>query len=150
AGKSTEGLVMELASDAPRSFSLPTDLRSVMHAVLRKAWLIIAINVLALAGGILFIARSEKIFSATTTVEVEPEQQRIIRNDGHRPEEHGEEVLKTIEQNLSSSALMLRLARHPLLTRDQGFLGDVPATASDARLERVVASRINVRARPGT
>ncbi|MEA3213636.1 MAG: polysaccharide biosynthesis transport protein [Chthoniobacter sp.] len=142
---------MELTPPAPaRSFSLPTDVRSVMHALLGKVWLIVLINVLALGGGILFIARSEKIFSATTTVEVEAEQQRIIKSDGRRADDRGEEALKTIEQNLDSSALLLRLARNPQLVSDASFLREVQSAASEARLEQILSGKMTVRVRPGT
>src|SRR6266853_6011527 len=141
---------MELSTENPRSFSLATDARSIVHAVLGKAWLIALFTALGIAGGVLFIVRSEKIFVAMTTVEVEPDQQRFIRPDERRPEERSEEVVKTIEQNLSSPALTLRLAHHPQLANDPAFLRSIPPEASEARLEQILAAKVSVKVRPGT
>lgn len=141
---------MEFSTDQSRSFSLPTDVRAIGHALLEKAWWIAVINILAVAGGLTFLARSEKIFTATTTVEIEQEQQRIIKADPRRPEERGEEVLKTIEQNLRSPALLLRLAHHPELVREPAFLQGVGPAPSEARIEQILSGKITVRVRPGT
>ena len=141
---------MDLPSDNPLSFSLPTDLRAIGHALLEKIWLIAAVNLLTVGAGVLFIVRSEKVFSATTTVEIEQEQQRIIKTDPRRSEERGEEVLKTIEQNLKSPALMLRLAHHPELLGEPSFLAGMRSSASEAQLEQILSGSISVKVRPGT
>ncbi len=141
---------MEIPSENPSSFSLPTDVRAIAFALLENRWVIVLISLLAVIAGLTFIVRSEKIFDATTTVEIEPEQQRIISPEARRPEERGEEVIKTIEQNLKSSALMLRLAKHPELVNEPAFLAGTPVSISPARLEQIIAGKITVRVRPGT
>lgn len=141
---------MHRSTQDSRTISMPTDLRAVYYLLVGKAWLIAAITAAAILAGVGYAARSEKIYSATTTIQVEEEQQKLIKSDGRRPDGQTGEALKTIEQNLQSPALMLRLAHHGELAHDPAFLRHVEPSAPEERLQKLLSGKISVEIRRGT
>jgi uncharacterized protein involved in exopolysaccharide biosynthesis len=132
-------------------FSAPFDPRALLWALREKAWLIGAITAVALLAGFIYLSRTERIYSATTTIEVEQEQPSLTKDEGQRIEgATGDAILKTIEQNLTSPALRLRIGRNEELARDPDFLPDVEQPISDARLQTMVAGKVTASTRAGT
>ncbi|HEV3410051.1 MAG TPA: Wzz/FepE/Etk N-terminal domain-containing protein, partial [Chthoniobacterales bacterium] len=138
-------------SSLPTSIALPADAQALFALVREKAWLIALCVLLCLAGGYAYLLRAPKFFRATTTLQVDPEQQRVGELVDRRSEEAmKEEALKTIEQNLLSPALTLGLVRQPELVSDPAFLPDVARPASEERLRQALQSEISVSVRRGT
>jgi succinoglycan biosynthesis transport protein ExoP len=141
---------MARPSEQSEAFSLPRDLRAMYYLCWEKAWLIGVITAAVVAIGVLQILRTEKTFTATTTVQVEEEQQKLVNMDARRPEERSDEVLKTIEQSFESPALLLRVAHRPEIANSRIFLPHGEHSVSDAQLERAVSGKISVKIRTGT
>lgn len=142
-----------MANQGPEQtvLSLPADLRALWHVLLEKWWIIALGTVLCGALGFAYASRLPKLYSSTATVQVEPEQQRLVTVE-KRTLDAGtdEEVLKTIEQSLLSPDLALRLVNHPEVKSQPGFLPRVKRPASDEQLRRALSSEISVSVRRGT
>ena len=136
----------------PSTLNLPLELRALWHALLEKWWLFAVPLAVALALALWHLQRSPRIYAATTTLQVEEEDQKRVKIVGDRRLDGmaGIEMLKTIEQNLFSPALMLRLATDPALRSDPAFLPDLPRNVSDARFQAALTAQVNVEIRKGT
>ena len=130
---------------------LPADARMLYRIVRERIWMILAIVALCAGGGIVYLAKAPRIYEATTTIEVDSEQQKRIKPEGSRGEEKtSEELLKTIEQKLVSPALITALLGHPDLVNDAAFLSEVPRPASEEALRGALDKRISALLRSGT
>ena len=130
---------------------LPADARIVFRVVVERMWMILAIVALCIGAGVVYLSRAPRIYEATTTIEVDGEQQKRIKPEGARGGERTiGELLKTIEQKLVSPALIATLLAHPELVNDPDFLAEVPQPANEAALGGALASRISSRLRSGT
>jgi succinoglycan biosynthesis transport protein ExoP len=100
-------------SSTPAAASLDgADFQEVIHVLLDKAWLIV---VCIIVGGVLggaYITRSPRIFASREVVQVEQPGQKIINIEEVNPQElQSSELVKTIEQNLTTLTLMERVAK---------------------------------------
>ena len=134
-----------------QSTLLPADARMFFRVIMEKRWIILAIMAVCLLAGIVFVARSPRIYEATTTIEIDSEQQKRIKPEGSRSEEKAsEELLKTIEQKFVSPALITALLGNPELKDDPTFPPKYHAPPPDAALRGVLEDRISARLRSGT
>ena len=142
---------MPRPTDKQPESSLATDLRGLYFALREKLWLLALITVLGIAVAAIVVMRSKKIYAATTTIQIEEERQRVVRADTRGMDERStEEEMKTIVQNLESSALMLRLARHPELAENPAFRAQIAGIDSEPRLQAIMGGKISVKIRLGT
>lgn len=145
-----ETFMPRTSSDRPE-FSAPFDLRALCWLLREKTWLIGAITAATLLAGFLYLSRCERVYASTVTIEVEEEQPSLVKAEGSRMEgATGEAVIKTIEQNLDSPALRIRLGRNEELADDPGFLPDVQRPISDSRLQAIVGGKVSASIRAGT
>src|SRR5687768_13106819 len=99
---------MAAASDQT-TLNLPAELRGLWYRLLSKSWLVASIVAAFAVGGTLYAMRLPKLYEATTTVQVDLDDRGKVRPENRAEAALNEEVLKTIEQNLQSPALALRL-----------------------------------------
>ena len=86
------------------------DLAGYYHLLREKAWIIICCVLVGVTLGGAYIMRTPKIYAATAEVEVNQEQNKVVNIQNVTSEDLSSlELLKTIEQNLSSRALMERV-----------------------------------------
>ncbi|MEO7318732.1 MAG: hypothetical protein ABIZ56_07065, partial [Chthoniobacteraceae bacterium] len=138
-------------TDSRKETLLPADPRMFFRLIQENRRMILSIGALCLAAGIVFLVRSPRIYEATTTIEIDSEQQKRIKPEGSRGEERTiGERLKTIEQKLVSPALITALLDHPELKSDPSFLSEVLRPADEAALRRTLEDRISARLRSGT
>jgi succinoglycan biosynthesis transport protein ExoP len=128
------------------------------------ALVLLILSALALAGG--YLALTPAVYEARTVVQVEQSTQSAIAlQDQVREDLKTVEILKTIEQNLSSTALLLRVAKTTKLEQDPRFtneraglasrvLGLIKKNAKESRTEaallRTMSDRVKVALRRGT
>lgn len=142
---------MPRPADKPPESSLASDLRGLYFALREKLWLLALVTVLGIAVAAVVVMRSQKIYAATTTIQIEEERQRVVRADTRGMDERStEEEMKTIVENLESPALMLRLARHPELGEIPAFRAQIAGIDSEPRLQAIVGGKISVKIRLGT
>lgn len=129
----------------------PADARLFFRLVLERFWMLLGILVVCIAAGVAYLSKAPRIYAATTTIEVDREQQKRIKQEGTRGEEEtSEELLRTIEQKLVNPALIAALAVHPELVSDPDFLAEVPRPASAAALRGALEGRLSSKLRSGT
>ena len=86
------------------------DFQGIYHVIREKAWLISLCTVVAGLFGAGYIAKSRNIYAAQTVVQVDQAQRKVVNIQDVNSEDLGSlELLKTIEQNLSSGALFKSL-----------------------------------------
>ena len=142
---------MRRPTDDKQDPPLAAELRALYFALREKAWLLAAVTLIGVLAATVYLARSKKIYAATTTIQVEEERQRLVRADTRGTDDRAaEEEIKTIAQKLENPALMLRLGRHPELAENPAFRAQFTGTASDMRLQTLMAGKISVKIRPGT
>src|SRR5258708_5907635 len=94
-------------TDSAEDSSFVIDFPGIYHMIREKAWLV-ALTVVV--GGLFagaYIMQTPKIYEASTVVEVEQGQRKVVNIQDIKIDDLSSlEVLKTIEQNLSSSALL--------------------------------------------
>lgn len=142
---------MPQLKDDRTSFALPADLRTLWHVLVDNVrWIALTVAVAGLIGGI-YLVRTGKTFAATTTVQVEQEQRMLVKADAQRADGRaGDEVLKTIEQNLQNPALFLRLIRRDDFAHDPAFLPGTDRAGSESRMQDALKGKITVNIRRGT
>ncbi|TAF25392.1 MAG: polysaccharide biosynthesis tyrosine autokinase [Verrucomicrobia bacterium] len=114
----------------------------------RRGWVLILGIALAVAAMWVYVERAPKYYEAVGSVEISGRSPDLLNIDGLSPEESKDlEQLRTIERNLASSALLLRVARENGLLADGAF---APAGASEQEVVALLAKRTRVELDRGT
>ncbi len=130
---------------------LSADARMFFRLVLERKWMILAILGVCVAAALFYLSKAPRIYEATTTIEIDSEQQKRIKPEGSRGDEKTtEELLKTIEQKIVNPALITALLHHPELENDPAFLSEVPRPADEGELRGALENRISTQIRAGT
>ncbi len=84
-----------------------SDLHGLLRLVLEKAWLIISCLVVAVVAVAIYVQRAPRIYEATTTVQVEQEDAKVVKAEQVVSEDmRSLEILNTVAQKLCNSALV--------------------------------------------
>ena len=136
----------------PKASEVPgIDLIAVLALLREKLWLILLCGALGAVVAAIYAARSPRIYQATTTIEVEAEQRKLNPEPGAAARSlGGEEVLRTIEQSLTSPEVLVRVVRRNLLEKDLDFLPDTKRPLSDEQIQRALGGQISTGLRRGT
>ena len=137
------------SNDTPATFA--ADLRATFESLRERLWLILLCAAAAGALGYFQAERSPRIYASQVTVQVENAEQKILKIDGVTSDDlKSLEVLSTIEQNLTSPELLLRVIERNKLELDANFLPDVPRPVTANQLREILATRIAAKVRRGT
>lgn len=140
-------------SDSNLSFSEPgIDFREIYHLLREKAWLISLCAVLAFLAGGAYVIRTPKIYAAQTNVQVDQAQRKVVNIQDVSSEDLASlELLKTIEQNLSSNTLLAIVINTMKLDGDALGLPSRPGRAySENELVKTLSGAVNVKLMRGT
>jgi polysaccharide biosynthesis transport protein len=128
-----------------------SDVRSAIGLLREKWWLIFLSGIGAGIAGAVYIALSPDIYRAQTVIQVEQGEQKIFKSDGTDAHDlNWEEILKTTEQSLTSSELLLAVIKQNHLDRDPSFLPALKRPASDTALAEALAIHISTQLRRDT
>src|ERR1019366_6622421 len=84
-----------------------SDLHGLLRLVLEKAWLIVSCLVLAVVAVAVYVERTPRIYQATTTVQVEQEDAKVVKVEQVVSEDmRSLEILNTVAQKLINGALL--------------------------------------------
>jgi polysaccharide biosynthesis transport protein len=123
------------------------------HLLLQKAWVIMLFVILVLCATIAYLLRAPRIYESRAVLEVEQETPRVINIQEINPEDFKlPEVLKTIEQALSSNTLLLRVVKVNGLDKDPSFapMKSDGSRYLDSELVGRFSSKVKVALRHGT
>jgi succinoglycan biosynthesis transport protein ExoP len=123
------------------------DFAHFYYLLLRKAWVIILFVILSLCAATVYLLRAPRIYESRAVLEVEQETPRVINIQEINPEDFKlPEVLKTIEQVLSSNTLLLRVVKTNGLDKDPLFAPPKSdgSTYLDSELVARFKSRVKV------
>lgn len=128
------------------------DLRTLFYVLLERAWvvLLLAVAGLLLAAG--YIKRAPVLYSSTATLEVQQEEQKIVKMDRamDREDLRSLDVLQTIAQELKSRSLFERVIDTNHLGADPRFVGLMNGAPSREILAGALSRMTDVRLRRGT
>jgi len=138
--------------DPAAESSLAIDFPAVYHMLREKAWLIAVCVVVASSLAGVYITRTPKIYAAQTMVEVEQGERKVVNIQDIKMEDLSSlEELKTIEQNLDSSALLEGVVETLKLTPEQLGLPARPEKPySDSELVDALEDMVSVHLVRGT
>lgn len=99
------------------------NISEILHSLHEKMWIIAGCVFFAILLGGVYILRSETIYASTTTVQVEQEEQRVVKIENVIQQDlKNTELVRTIEQNLASRALLRRVVESLGLIGNKDFL----------------------------
>ena len=126
--RKTESLVAtsaprtELAAVEPTLYLPKVEPGRLLGILLRRGWLVVAGMALAVAAMGVYLKSAPKIYVSTGSVEVSSHAPNVLNIDGLGPEDSKDlEQLRTIERNMASSALLLRVVKTNGLTAAADF-----------------------------
>lgn len=142
---------MKTLRDTGREVSFSNDLRHILR-VLRDKALLIAICVVCATGfGLYYALTATKIYEAKSSVQVEQGEQTVMKIEGVKTEDlKAPEVLKTYEQNIVNSEVLLRVIKNHGLLDEPQFLPEVKSPKSDNALQEALGRRITAKIRRDT
>ena len=142
------GESLPLAAAQPQEL----DLRALCNVLLERAWLVVLVTVVALLLAVGFLNHATPLYSATATLEVEQQEQKVVFMDKAVPQEdlRGLDIMQTIAQTLKARSLLERVLDTNNLANDPRFLGPTQEPVSREGLVKALTKRIDVRLRRGT
>ena len=151
---------MEPRPSESASPSIPSlaslDFTRVLQIVFRRSWLILLCMLLTISGGILYVLHAKRIYTASTTVQVEQVARHPVNfrdtDPGDSEDNRPADVLKTFEQTLATGTLLVRVARVNHLLERPEFQPKIPGgpPLTDGEISERMWSKVTVKLRPGT
>ncbi|MBA3961436.1 MAG: polysaccharide biosynthesis tyrosine autokinase [Chthoniobacterales bacterium] len=128
------------------------DFRHIYFSLREKTWLIAACTIAVCLIGAIYLWLAPPIYASRATIMVEQQESKVVNiQDVSQDDLKALEVMKTVEQSLTTDALTLRVAKINQLAADPNFLPQrAGETYSDDQLIRALNDRTNVRVRRGT
>ncbi len=142
---------MDISAQQPLPATFGSDLKATLRALRRKAWLIALCTLAAGFLGALYAYRSPKIYSSQAIIQIEQEEQRVLKIEKLASDDlKTQEVLSTIEQNLTSPELLLRVIEVNNLNKSSAFLPELRRPVSSGDMQEALARHISSKVRRGT
>jgi len=138
----------ELATVEPTLYLPKVEPARFLGIVLRRGWLVAVGAMLAVAAMMAYLKSAPKFYEAVGSVEISGQAPDLLNIDGLSPEDSKDlEQLRTIERNMASSALLLRVARANDLAGAADFAS---AGTSEQGVVALLAKRTRVELDRGT
>jgi len=126
------------------------DVRHLYHVVLDRAWIVLSVFVAVALLTVGYLQRSPRIYAATATLQVEQQEQRLLKFDRVVQEDlRSLETLRTIVQTLKTRLLLERVVATNKLASDSRF-APPGVEATPPQLATMLDRMVSVRLRPGT
>jgi polysaccharide biosynthesis transport protein len=131
--------------------SFGREFRATLKIVREKAWVVMLCILMAGLAGAAYIAWSPKIYRAQAVIRVEREGRKVLKiEDVESGDLKAEESLKTIEQSLTGTELLLGLIDRNGLRQDPAFLTELKRPATDNQMVETLRNHLSARIRYGT
>jgi len=128
------------------------DLQALGRLLLDKSWLIVTCLVVAFLAAAFYVERTPRIYTATTTVQVEQEDAKVVKAEQVVSEDmRGLEVLNTVAQKLCNTALLEQvLDTNRLLPPDGVFVTNGSTTLTRQQIVAKFARDVKATLRRNT
>ena len=147
---SNHSLDQPLASAAPGAPPRGIDLRHLFHTLLDRAWIVLSVFVLVTLLTIAYLQRAPRIYAATATLQVEQQEQKILKFDRVVQEDlRSSETLRTILQTLKTRSLLERVAMNTKLGENPNFIEPGGDKLTTNQVAGMLDKLITVRLRTG-
>jgi capsular exopolysaccharide synthesis family protein len=138
----------ELARVEPTLYLPKVEPGRILGIVLRRGWLVVVAALLAVAAMWTYLKGAPKFYESVGSVEVSSQAPDVLNIQGLSPEDSKDlEQLRTIERNMASSALLLRVVKANGLAQAADF---APPGTTEQGLVQVLAERTRVELDRGT
>ena len=129
------------------------DFGYLFRLMLSRAWLIILVILLTLSVAIFYLIHTPKIYESRAVIQVQQEAQKVTNIQDINQEDYKQaDALKTVEQNLLSDTLLLRVVKANGLDKDPEFAPPRKdgSAYSDIELADLLKAKLSVVLRRGT
>jgi polysaccharide biosynthesis transport protein len=129
------------------------DFAYLYRLLISKWWLIGLVALLALAGAIVYLIVTPKIYESWAVVEVQQAAQKVVTIQDINQEDYKQaDAVKTVEQSLLSETLLVRVVKANGLDKDPTFAPPKKdgSPYADSELAALFKSRVSVALRRGT
>src|SRR5438034_8731756 len=138
-------------AERTREFSRQWDVRSFYYALREKFWIILLSVVMAGFFTAVHVARAPKVYAANTVLQVEQEEQKVVKIEKLQPADFRSlDVLRTIEQTLTSRGVLERVLETNNLATDPAFVGISGPRPSQEELIAALGNIVTAKLRRGT
>lgn len=138
----------ELANVSPTLYLPKVEPGRLIGIVLRRGWLVALGMLLAVGAMWLYLKGAPRIYVATGSVEISSHAPRVLNIDGLSPEDSKDlEQLRTIERNMASTALLMRVLKENGLREAKDF---APPGTTEQGVLGILAKRVRVELDRGT
>jgi succinoglycan biosynthesis transport protein ExoP len=138
----------ELASVQPTLYLPKVEAGRLLGVILRRGWLVLLGMALAVAAMGLYVKSAPKIYVSTGSVEVSSHAPDPLRIEGLTQQDTKDlEQLRTIEGNMASTAVLLRVAKANGLLTATDF---APPKTTEQGVVGLLAKRVRVELKRGT
>ena len=132
----------------PTYFLPKVETGRILGGILRRGWLVVVLGGLGIAASLLYLKTATKVYRAAGSVYVGTQAPQVLDIQAVAPEESRDlEQMRSVEQGMLSSTLLLRMIEQHGLAADPDF---APPGAGQERLVRILSERVRVELRRGT
>ena len=144
--RSTGALAAPMAD--PAYFLPKVEPGRIIRGVLRRAWIVVLLVALGIAGAFFYIKEASKVYRATGSVYVGTQAPQVLNIQAVAAEESRDlEQMRSVEQGMRASTLLLRLIEQNGMANDPEF---APPGTGPEGLVKILSSRVTVELRRGT
>src|ERR1700722_4974045 len=129
------------------------DFAYLYRLLISKWWLIGLVALLGLAGAIVYLIVTPKIYESWAVVQVQQAAQKVVTIQDINQEDYKQaDAVKTVEQSLLSETLLVRVVKANGLDKDPTFAPPKKdgSPYADSELAALFKSRVSVALRRGT
>ncbi|WP_367871990.1 GumC family protein [Luteolibacter sp. Populi] len=138
----------ELASPNPTLYLPKVEAGRIIGVLVRRGWIVVLSTALAIAAMYLYVKKAPKIYVSTGSVEVFSSTPDPLRVDGLTQQDNKDlEQLRTIERNMASNAVLLRVVKANQLQQATDF---APPGTSEQGVATLLSRRMRVELDRGT
>jgi succinoglycan biosynthesis transport protein ExoP len=109
----------------------------LMTIVTRRLWLFVACLVPVVLLAVIYLMRAPRVYESTAVVQVEQREQRAFKSSdeqGQPDDLKGDDVIKTIEQNLQNYSLFVNVVSNPKILQDPRFFVGYKGSTNPPRI----------------
>lgn len=145
---SPSGGQLSVPAADPTYFLPKVEMGRIVGGVLRRGWIVAFCGMLGIAAALAYLKVTPKVYRATGSVYVGTQAPQILNIQAVAPEESKDlEQMRSVEQGMRSSTMLMRLIELKEMTKDPNF---APPGVGPESLVKILGGRVVVELRRGT